>query len=84
MEIIGDSLETDRYRNNVAVLSGKGKKGKKAIPLTGREGHRVARRRGYHIFSGQSNHKWQQGFQPQRQSPLTPPGRFLALISDRG
>jgi hypothetical protein len=59
--------------------SGKGK----VIPVSDREGHRVVRRRGSHIFSRQLADRWRWG-QPYAPASLYPPGRFLILISDRG
>jgi hypothetical protein len=44
--------------------------------------HRVVRRRGSHIFSRQSAHRWLWG-QPYAPAALYPPGRFLVLISLR-
>jgi hypothetical protein len=48
------------------------------------EAHRVVRRRGSHIFSRQSAHRWRQDCQPYVPASLYPPERFLLLISVRG
>jgi hypothetical protein len=44
----------------------------KAIPVTGRGGHRVVRRRGSHILSRQSAHRWRWGCQPHAPATLYP------------
>jgi hypothetical protein len=46
------------------------------------EAHRVMRRRGSHIFSRQSAHRWRWGCHVP--AAFYPPGRFLVLISVRG
>jgi hypothetical protein len=46
--------------------------------------HRVVTRRGSHIFSRQSAHRWRWSCQPYAPTALYPPGRFLVLISVRG
>jgi hypothetical protein len=48
------------------------------------EAHRVVRRRGSHILSRQSFHRWRWGCQPYRPAALYPSPRFLVLISVRG
>jgi hypothetical protein len=48
------------------------------------ETHRVVRRRGSHILSRQSAHRWWWGCQPYAPAALCPPGRFVVLISVRG
>jgi hypothetical protein len=45
---------------------------------------RVMRRRGSHIFSRQSAHRWRWDCQPSEPAALYPPARFLVLISVRG
>jgi hypothetical protein len=45
--------------------------------------HRVVRRRGSHIVSRQSAHKWRWGCQAYAPAARCPPGRFLVLISVR-
>jgi hypothetical protein len=47
----------------------KGKIGR-AIPLTGHEGPQGCERRGSHIFSRQSAHRWRYGCQPYAPAAL--------------
>jgi hypothetical protein len=47
------------------------------------EVHGFVRRRGSHIFSRQSSHRWRWR-QPHAPAALYPPGRFLVLISVTG
>jgi hypothetical protein len=48
------------------------------------EAHRVLWRRGSHIFSRQSAHRWRWGCQPYAPTALYPSGRFLGLLSVGG
>jgi hypothetical protein len=44
----------------------------KGKTIYGHRGHRVARRRGSHIFSRQSAHRWRRVFQPYAPAALYP------------
>jgi hypothetical protein len=44
----------------------------KAIPVQAVEARRVARGRGFHIFSGQSSHRWRQRCQPYARTAFYP------------
>jgi hypothetical protein len=48
------------------------------------EAHMLVRRRGSHIFSRQSAHRWRWGCQPHAPAAPLPPGIFLVLIAVRG
>jgi hypothetical protein len=75
----GSTIQSAQKRQGAGTLSSsvhyifellnrlKEKKGK-VIPVTGVKAHRVVRCRGFHIFSGQSAHRWQWGRQPQEDS----------------
>jgi hypothetical protein len=48
------------------------------------EAHRIVRRRGSHILSRQSTHRWRCSCQPYAPAALYTPGKSLVLISVRG
>jgi hypothetical protein len=54
------------------------------LPKQAVKTHRVVRRRGSHIFSRQSDHRWRWSYQLYAPTALCPPRRLLVLISVRG